>query len=163
MSNNNNKNQNNNGKKYNNNGGRNNNRNKVNMQSKVNPNEIKVPLYLPADLNKNIINEIIDVINTTKFDKISIPLGTYRCLIDSNADANDNRISTIGYIRKYDTETEMFTVVIFNNFIDLFKSKSDNAITLQYNSYKDHLGTITKFNIVPVFYEDESENDEIDE
>lgn len=162
---NNNTNQNNNERHHNNRGGHNfNNRKKVNKQPKVNPNEIKVPLYLPADLDENIINEINNVLTTTKFDKISIPLGTYRCLIDSNVDADDARVSTIGYIRKYDAETEMFTVVIFSNFIDFFKAQSDNVVTLQFNSHKDHLRTITKFIIVPVVCDDEcTDCDEVNE
>ena len=58
---------------YNNNHrGRNNNRNKVAKQPKVNPNEIKAPLYLSENLSEDIINEITDVLTNTRFNKISM-------------------------------------------------------------------------------------------
>lgn len=144
---------------YNNNHrGRNNNRNKVAKQPKVNPNEIKAPLYLSANLSEDIINEITDVLTNTRFNKISIPLSTYRCLVDSNVDADDNRVCTIGYIRNYNAETKEFTVVVFSNFIDIIKEQGDIALELQFTKYKEGLGTITKFIIVPV-YNEESEDD----
>lgn len=137
-----------------NHGGRKNFNNKV---AKVNPNEIKAPLYLPADLNENIASEILNVLTTTKFNKISIPLGIYRNCIENNVDPDDNRICTIGYIRKFDAETEEFTVVIFSKFTDIIKGLGDIAVDLMYTTYKDALGTITKFNILPVFYETDDE------
>lgn len=120
-----------------------------NKVKKVNPNEITIPLYLPADLDENIINEIIDVLESTKFNKISVPLGTYRYLIDSNANADDDRISTIGYIRNYNKETKEFTVITFGRFAELLKEKNCTVIELMFTIYKDSLGTITKFNFVP--------------
>lgn len=147
-------NQNNNERNYNNRG-RNNNFNdrKVAKQPRVNPNEVKAPLYLPADLDKNILTEINDVLNETKFNKISIPIGTYRCLIESNVDCDDNRVRTIGYIKKYNPETKEFTIVIFENLIEKIKEQGDIAVELQFTKYKNTLGTITKFNIVPIFVE----------
>lgn len=152
-------NQNNNGKSYNNNNF--NSRKKVARQPKVNPNEIKASLFLPANLNENIKNEILDVLATTKFNKISIPLGTYRFMIDSNISEDDNRICTIGYIRNYNADTKEFTVVIFSKFIDLVKGNSNVAIELQFTEYKENLGTITKFNIIPVIVDYEVEPNEI--
>lgn len=131
-------------------------------QPKVNPNEIKVPLFLSADLDDNLVDEILDVLSNTRFNKISIPLGTYRSLIDSNVDMDDNRISTIGYIRDYDAETSVFTVIIFNNFIDLIKKFDNPAVNLMMNIRNNNsLGSITKFNIVPEI--DNKEEAKIDE
>ena len=162
MNNYNNTNRNNNGRNNNNRRGQNNNFNKkVTRQPRVNPNEIKAPLYLPADLNENIVNEITTVLTETKFNKISIPLGTYRCIIDSNVDADDARVCTIGYIRKYDAETKEFTLTLFNKFTDLIKSQGDVVVELQFTTFKEALGSITKFNIVPVVYEEVTE--EVDE
>lgn len=144
-----------------NNRGRNNNfdeNRKAIKQPKVNPNEIKLPLYLPADLEENIVNEIFDVLSTTRFNKISVPLGTYKCLVDSDIDGDDNRVCTIGYIRNYNKENNEFTVIVFGKFLDTIKAYNDIAMELTFNKYKDSLGTITKFNIVPVYYEEESED-----
>ena len=145
-------NQNKNEKKYNNNRKE---HKKFNKQPKVvNYTELKVPLYLSA--NQDIIDEVIDVLSDTKFDKISIPLSTYRSLIDSNVDADDTRIATIGHIRKYDSEESEFTVVIYNNFIGLINSHKHFVIEPQITYNKDKkLGTIIKFNIIPVVYENE--------
>lgn len=151
---------NNNERKYNNF----NERKKTNKQPKVNPNELKAPLFLSADLNENIVNEILDVLAETKFNKISMPLGTYRCLIDSDLDESDTRVCTIGYIRSFNPETKEFTVIVFSKFLDLIKEYGDIAMELQFTNHKEHLGTITKFNIVPVVYEEESEDvNEVDE
>lgn len=131
----------------------------IKKNHKVNPNEIKVPLYLPADLNENTANEILKVLAETKFNKISIPVGTYRCLIDYNVDESDNRVCTIGYIRNYNIKNNEFTVVIFSKFMDFVKSMKESAIELTFTNYKDKLGTITKFNIIPVVYENEEDNE----
>lgn len=126
-------------------------------QPKLRHNEIKVPLYLSADLDENMTNSIIDVLSETKFNRISIPLGIYRCLIDNTVDSDDLRVCTIGYIRGYDAETREFTVTIFNKFIDVVKGQGDVVVDLQFTTYKDSLGSITKFNIVPVVYEESAE------
>lgn len=143
-----------NNERNNNRGGNYNNRKKVAKQPKVNPNEIKAPLYLPADLNENIVNEIPDVLTGTRFNKISIPLNIRKCFLDYNVDENDTRTSTIGYIRRYNAETREFTVVIFSNFIDAVKEYANVAVEPQFTTYKDGLGTITKLTMVPVVYED---------
>lgn len=142
-------------------------RKRSSREPKVNLNEIKVPLQLPGlnldDLN--ITHEIFDVLAETKFNKISIPLGTYRYLIDSTIEKDDNRICTIGYIRDYDVETDEFTVIIFDKFINLIKDLGDIAINLVFTRHVNSLGTITKFNIAPaVIYNEEGcvDCDEID-
>lgn len=137
--------------------------NKVARQPKVNPNEFKAQLFLPASLSESIKTEILDVLAKTKFNKISIPVGTYRYLIESNIDADDARVCTIGYIRGYNAETEEFTLVVFSKFTDIIKSLGDIAIDLQFTQYKEKLGTITKFNILPVLYDEEDEQAESEE
>ena len=129
-------------------------------QPKVNPNEVKAPLYLPADLADTIREQILGVLAGCKFNKISIPLGTYRYLVDNTVGEDDNRITTIGYVRRYDAESQEFSVVIFNNFIDLIKSNEHNAIELVFSTYNENLGTILKFNIIPVEYADEVDEQE---
>lgn len=127
---------------------------KSNKQPKVNYNKINVPLYLAADLNENIIEEIIDVLAGTKFNKISIPLGTYRCLVDNNTDVNDSRICTIGYINNYNESTKEFTVVIYNNFINTVKEFNNPVIDIKFTIHEDKLGTIVKFNVIPTITEE---------
>ena len=135
-----------------------NNFDKTKKQPKINPNEFKLPLYLSADLSEKVTNEIIDVLSNTKFDKVSIPLSTYKTLMDSNVDETDTRVCTIGYIRKYDSESKCFTVIVFNNFVDLIKEFGDSAIVLQFTTHKENLGTITRFNVCPVLYDDSEIN-----
>lgn len=119
-------------------------------EHKVNPNEIKASLCLPADLNENIVNEILDVLSKAKFNKISVPLNTYRWMTENTADKTDTRVSTIGYIRYYNAETREFSLVVFPSFIDMVKSLGDVAVELQFTEFKEKLGTITKFNLIPV-------------
>jgi len=152
-----------NNEKNHNNEGRRNNFSKRDKQPKVNPNEIKLPLYLPADLDEKIANEILNVLDSTKFNKISIPVGTYRGFLE-DVDEGDNRVCTIGYIRNYNAENNEFTVVVFSKFTNTIKEFGDIAMELAFNIYKNALGTITKFNIVPVVYgEIEGVNEEINE
>lgn len=132
---------------------------------RVNPNQLTVKLVLDSkNLNDELIDEILEVLETCQFSKISIPLGTYRNLIINDSAADDNRVSTIGYIRDYNAETQEFTVVVFNNFIDAIKSWGEVGIELQYLTYKGKLGTITKLNIIPVTseIEEEEEDDDIE-
>lgn len=167
MSKNNNFNQSNNERYYNNNrGGRRNsfnNRNKNDRQPKTNPNVIKMPLYLQNSIPEDIANEILSILATNKFNKISIPLSTYRFTFEETNEG-DNRVYTIGYIRNYNAETCEFTVVVFDGFLDAIKSLGNVGINPMYTTYNNALGTITKFIAVPVVLaENESTDDEVDD
>ena len=63
--------------------------------------------------------------------------------------ADDNRVITIGYIKSYDAETNMFQVVIFNNAKETISKFKNPHIEVGYSSYKDKLNVITKFIIAP--------------
>jgi hypothetical protein len=146
--------------KFNNQRGRNNNYKKSERQPKVNPNELKVALSLPADLNNDIANEILDVLASTKFNKISIPLGAYRNMIDAAAEENDIRVCTIGYIKNYDVVNKVFTVIIFDRFLEVIKNPELGQLKMElaFTTYKEtSLGTITKFNIACASCENEVE------
>ena len=125
-------------------------RNKKSKPAKANPNEFKVVLHLSEEANENINNEIIDVLANTRFDKISIPVGTYRNLAEECSDADDNRVCTIGYIRNYDANTKEFTLIIFDKFTKKIKDLGDIVMGVSYTSFKDSLRTITKFNLLPI-------------
>ena len=118
---------------------------KTARRPKVNPNEFKVPLHLSADLSLNVIDEILDVLASTRFDKISIPVGTYRCLVDTNSPIDDNRVSTIGYIKGYDPDTNVFTIVVFNTFNEFMTSHDGIYMDLHIIANEEGLKTITKF------------------
>ena len=138
---------------------------KANNQPRVNTNEIKVPFYLSTDLNDDLRDEIFDVLATTKFDKISIPLGIFRNLIE-DCKEGDTRVCTIGYIRNYDIERAEFTVVIFSKYIDIVKELGIENLVLEvmFNTYNNGLRTITKFNIAYASNEKfEEEAETIDE
>ena len=120
--------------------------NKKPREPKVNPHEVKASLGILKEVNENVYTEILDVLASTKFNKVSIPLGIYKSLIDSNVDADDSRITTIGYIRDYDAETKEFTVIIFKGFIDYIKKNDCSVMDLLFTETRNGtLGTITKF------------------
>jgi hypothetical protein len=122
---------------------------KPNNKRKVNT-EIKIPLYLSADLSEDIRDEIIDVLNINIFNKISIPLNISRSLVNPDTKEGDVRVSTIGYIRSYDSESMEFTVTIFDNFINTVKDLGDVAMDISFVTYKDKFVSITKFIVIPV-------------
>lgn len=97
-----------------------------------------------------IENEVKEVLAETKFDKISIPLNTYRRLLsEDGGDSEDTKITTIGYIKNYNPETEKFTVVIFNTFKDIIKSWEDLRVQERHTITKEGtLKTIIKFLLV---------------
>ena len=105
---------------------------------------IEAKLALPADISDELKEEILQVLKATRFSKISIPLSTYRYLVDSSVKADEKpiRVTTVGYIRKFNSETNVFTVVLFNN-------STYKVIELGCSEFKDKLGTITKFVIAP--------------
>lgn len=129
---------------------------------------LKVPFTMPADLTNDIHNEIMDIIETTKFDKVSVPVSSYRRFYDNRIDASDNRTSVIGYIKSFNKEDNTFTVVIYSNNAKITSDFANPEITIAFTIYKDEFGAITKFIIAPTTSEkdiDDSENatDEISE
>jgi len=93
----------------------------------------------------------MDVLANTLFNKISISLTAYRSLIDhTTTDADDTRVSTIGYIRDYDANATEFTVVIYNNFVEYTKMYKEFIIEPIFTTFREGgLKTITKFNLTP--------------
>lgn len=66
--------------------------------------EAKTPKY---EYDKQ---SLLDILSDIKFDKISIPLYTYKNLI---FDGGIKGTIAVGYIKDFNPETEEFTVVIF--------------------------------------------------
>lgn len=112
-----------------------------------------VPLSVREGTSEEIINEIIDVLKGTKFNKISIPLTTYRYMCDESIPEDDIRITTAGYIKKFNATDKTFTVVLFANNAKAITekyAKEDLMIEAVFTQYKDKLGIITKFVLAPV-------------
>lgn len=112
-------------------------------------NTIEVPLCLEGDISEDLYGEILSVIAGTKFTKISIPVNTYRKYVVEGFKDDDTRVSTIGYVKKFNPKTNKFVVVIFNNSVDAINKLQNPAMELVFTQYKGKLGTITKFNIIP--------------
>lgn len=115
---------------------------------KTNANIIEVPLSLPSDISDDLYNDIMEVLQTTKFGKISFPLSSYRKFFDENSSDDDKRIITIGYIKKFDQKNSKFVVVLFNNnkdIVDKFETPTIEVVATQRNG---KLGTITKLNLI---------------
>lgn len=103
-------------------------------------------LVMPEGISDKIRVEIMAVIQSTQFDKISFPLSASRKAINTQEHDQDDRISTIGYIRKFDLEKNQFQVVIFNGTKDAVAKFKNPIIIPVITTYKEEsLGTITKF------------------
>lgn len=130
------------------------NRNNVKKQS-AKPQNLKLTLALPDGTSENVINDILEVLSQERFDKISHPVGTYRYLLDNTIPKDDTRIITVGYIKSYDPEKEEFTVVIYGQNRDLIYGFKDPGLEIVFNTFEDALSVITKFNVIPLFSEEE--------
>ena len=130
------------------------NRNNVKKQS-TKPQNLKLTLALPDGTSENVINDILEVLSQERFDKISHPVGTYRYLLDNTIPKDDTRIITVGYIKSYDPEKEEFTVVIYGQNRDLIYGFKDPGLEIVFNTFEDALSVITKFNVIPLFSEEE--------
>ena len=106
---------------------------------------------LPSSIPTKIKNEIIDIIKSTRFDKLSFSLSTYRKLLDKQVDDDDERISTVGFIKDFDPETNTFRVGVFSGNKDIIESFVNPIITPIYNTTNkgNSLGVITKLIIEP--------------
>lgn len=103
-------------------------------------------LVMPEGISDKVRVEIMAVIQSTQFDKISFPLSASRKAINTQEHDQDDRISTIGYIRKFDLEKNQFQVVIFNGTKDAVAKFKNPIIIPVITTYKEEsLGTITKF------------------
>lgn len=124
-------------------------------------NHLKIKYLLPEDISENTRNEVIEVLRTTKFNKISIPVSTYRHYTDTNIDKNDNRVVTVGYIKNFDIENDEFVVMIFTNSRSVISKFSNPILEIQISETNDTLRCITKFNIMD-YDEDTSDADDED-
>lgn len=122
--------------------------NNNNTKRRNNPNIIEVPLVLDDSLSDNLYNEIMEIIQTTRFNKISFPLSIQRNVIDPSIPEDDTRVYTAGYIKKFNRNK--FVVYLFNSARDVVKQTFNGGkIRVDFNHYNDHLIVITRLVIVP--------------
>ena len=122
--------------------------NNTNTKRRNNPNIMEVPFILDESLSDNLYNEIMEIIQTTKFNKISFPLSIQRSVLDPSVSEDDTRVYTAGYIKKFNRNK--FIVYLFNSARDVVKEKFNGGkIRVDFNQYNDHLTVITRLVIVP--------------
>lgn len=124
-----------------------------------NDNVIEAPFVLSDDIPAALADEIMDVVRSTRFHRVSIALNSYRRNHSMAASSDDNRVITIGYIKSYNAETNTFQVVVFNNAKETVEKFKNPHIEVAYSSYKEKLNVITKFIIAP---EEDKEEDTAD-
>lgn len=134
---------------------------KFNKKNHKQNNHFKVGFVLPDDISENVKAEVMEVLESTKFNKISFPISTYRYYVDSNVDTDDNRVVTVGYIKNYDVEKQLFTIVIFGNNRVPINEFDNPTLEIVFSEYNGKLGTITKINIINL--EEDDDEDESDE
>jgi len=137
---------------------------KFQMPKKVEPkknqqNYIKCGIVVPEGTSDAVMEEIFNVLRSTQFNKISIPVGTYRYLIDDSIADDDNRVITVGYIKRFDPESNMFDIAIFSNNKQTIEEFENPALELVFKEYNNKLAVITKFNIVSLPDADDEEDD----
>lgn len=121
-------------------------------------NIIKAQLDLSA-IPSEIAEEIEQVISVTRFNKISIPVYSPRCLLtdEENKDTSDKRTAVVGYVKRYNPEDQTFQIVLFANAKAAVNGFVNPVIEPIYTQYNDKLSVITKLVIVPNEVEEEDE------
>lgn len=121
-------------------------------------NIIKAQLDLSA-IPSEIAEEIEQVISATRFNKISIPVYSPRCLLtdEENKDTSDKRTAVVGYVKRYNPEDQTFQIVLFANAKAAVNGFVNPVIEPTYTQYNDKLSVITKLVIVPNEVEEEDE------
>ena len=106
------------------------------------------------ETSNNVKDEIIEVFKNTQFNKISIPVASFKNIVNPE-DTDDNKNLTVGFVKSFNPETNKFKVVIFNKFKEAINNLEDSAIEITYTEKTDKsgnvsLGTIIKLNIIAI-------------
>ena len=106
------------------------------------------------ETSNNVKDEIIEVFKNTQFNKISIPVASFKSIVNPE-DTDDNKNLTVGFVKSFNPETNKFKVVIFNKFKEAINNLEDSAIEITYTEKTDKsgnvsLGTIIKLNIIAI-------------
>lgn len=126
------------------------NKKKTNNNKRYNTFDIK----FFKETSNNVKDEIIEVFKNTQFNKISIPVASFKNIVNPE-DTDDNKNLTVGFVKSFNPETNKFKVVIFNKFKEAINNLEDSAIEITYTEKTDKsgnvsLGTIIKLNIIAI-------------
>ena len=126
------------------------NKKKTNNNKRYNTFDIK----FFKETSNNVKDEIIEVFKNTQFNKISIPVASFKSIVNPE-DTDDNKNLTVGFVKSFNPETNKFKVVIFNKFKEAINKLEDSAIEITYTEKTDKsgnvsLGTIIKLNIIAI-------------
>ncbi len=114
------------------------------MEKKSNNNYLEAQLVFDESVSDELKEEIINVLATTKFNKLSYPISTYSYLLFENVENSENKTTVVGYIKKFIKDESKFVFVIYNNSKEIIKSFADMKIKVKFNEYNGKLGIITK-------------------
>lgn len=118
---------------------------KQNTNTKRVPDNVFEAPLLVESTTDNTYEEVLEILSSTKFEKISIPLNAYKSKLD-DTNPDDTKITTIGYIKSFDKTKDTFTFVVFNAFKDKVKEWTNASVEAKYTVNKDKsLKTIIKF------------------
>ena len=126
------------------------NKKKTNNNKRYNTFDIK----FFKETSNNVKDEIIEVFKNTQFNKISIPVASFKNIVNPE-DTDDNKNLTVGFVKSFNPETNKFKVVIFNKFKEAINNLEDSVIEITYTEKTDKsgnvsLGTIIKLNIIAI-------------
>lgn len=114
------------------------------MEKRSNNNYLEAQLVFDESVSDELKEEIINVLATTKFNKLSYPISTYSYLLFENVENSENKTTVVGYIKKFIKDESKFVFVIYNNSKEIIKSFADMKIKVKFNEYNGKLGIITK-------------------
>ena len=112
---------------------------------------LSCPIALPNNIKKSVQDQIFDIIKTTPFKFLSIPLSAYPKDVD---DETTNRFKydkpvNIGFVRGYDEKTNTIRVVVVEKFAQFVENFINPAIEIVYtDSWHGELQRINRFNII---------------
>jgi hypothetical protein len=119
-----------------------------NGKKQQNTNNIEVPINFEG-IDDSIKNEIIDVLKSTPFNKISFNVGSFRRLLDDKISKDDTRVIAVGYIKKFIEDKNSFVVGLYAANKDTILKFKNPTIDIIFKDFDGKLGTILKINIVP--------------
>lgn len=122
---------------------------------------VQVPMILPEDISEKVENEIFEILECTRFDKIPMAISAYRKDLDKAFDGNEYKTVNIGYIKSFnpgDENTEAsFTIIIFSRNAESVKNFVNPAVEVEFIDRNEALVTMTKFNLIALGADDEPE------
>lgn len=113
---------------------------------------VRVPRFSKAKnlRRKYNVESLLEILNNIDFDKINIPLYSYRNVLCNDDTRRGNRI--VGYIDKYDRETDEFIVVIHEYFAGIISGFDNPIIYPRVQIMDENVTKILGFDICPKLY-----------